>query len=286
MFVNRVNISSPISAICLNECWLTEKCDQSTIHLPNYQMFYQRGTREGHSHCGLIIYVHEQFTCREITVSNESTAWDYMCIELSHKSPNSKKHILCNVYRLPGGTVEELSTFTDEFSSFLETLKHMRLSAFVCGDYNINLLQIHSNHNVNTFFERVTSNSFFPRITLPTRLAISGTSSTLIDNIFTNNIEEDVNSRSGILINDLSDHTIIFTFQYNCKYQEQFPKFIEIEKKDEHSVNNFIDELKSLKIYDQLNNTSNCNPNENYTIFSTLVSLAKDKHLPKKENKI
>ena len=48
--------------------------------------------------------------------------------------------------------------------------------------------------------------AFFPKITLPTR--ISDNSSTLIDNIFTNNIEEaDI---SGILLNHISDHQMIF----------------------------------------------------------------------------
>ena len=49
--------------------------------------------------------------------------------------------------------------------------------------------------------------AFFKKITLPTRL--SDNSSTLIDNMFTNNIEEaDI---SGILLNHISGHQMMFT---------------------------------------------------------------------------
>ena len=51
---------------------------------------------------------------------------------------------------------------------------------------------------------------FFPRITLPTR--IQPPSFSLVDNILTNEIDKNTDSISGLLINDLSDHKIIFTF--------------------------------------------------------------------------
>ena len=45
---------------------------------------------------------------------------------------------------------------------------------------------------------------------------------------------------------------------------------------------NFIDELKSLNIYEQLTQRVDGNPQANYDIFSHLLNYAKDKHLPKK----
>ena len=59
---------------------------------------------------------------------------------------------------------------------------------------------IKTNRHYCSYFDDVVSNGFFPKITLPTRL--SDHSSTLIDNIFTNNIDEA--STSGILLT-LSD---------------------------------------------------------------------------------
>ena len=69
----------------------------------------------------------------------------------------------------------------------------------------------------NNFYDCVTEKSFFPQITLPTR--IQNESYTLIDNIFTNDIEKSIKSKSGILINDIFYHKIIFTFQENL-YRE------------------------------------------------------------------
>ena len=71
-------------------------------------------------------------------------------------------------------------------------------------------------------------NRFFPRITLPTR--IQPPSFRLIDNILTNGINNSTDSISGLLINDLSDHKIIFTFPNNKSYLVIVDKFIDIEK--------------------------------------------------------
>ena len=56
---------------------------------------------------------------------------------------------------------------------------------------------------------------FFPRINLPTRIQAS--SCTLIDNILTNNIYETAQSKSGLLINNISVQKIIFTLIFHTK---------------------------------------------------------------------
>ena len=97
---------------------------------------------------------------------------------------------------------------------------------------------------------------------MPTR--IQPPSFSLIDNILTNEIDKNIDSISGLLINDLSDHKIIFTFLNDKSYLVKVDKFIDIEKRDERSMNNFINELKSLNIYDQLDKELTGDPNENY----------------------
>ena len=124
---------------------------------------------------------------------------------------------------------------------------------------------------------------FFPRITLPTR--IQNTSHTLIDNILSNNIEDGLKSKSGILINDISDHKIIFTYEENMSYVEKNAKYIEIEKQDELSLANFVEELTLLDIHSQLDHSQQSNPQDNYKTFSKLIKCAKDKHLPKRKVK-
>ena len=95
------------------------------LNLPNYQMFFQPDNRQGHSHCGLVIYVHNQFNANDITaqLDVEHTGWDYLCLEISHQKPNSKKYLLSNIYSQPNKIVQDVNTFTDEFSLYLSLLK-------------------------------------------------------------------------------------------------------------------------------------------------------------------
>ena len=56
------------------------------------------------------------------------------------------------------------------------------------------------------FYEHVLSSSFAPKITLPTR--ICDTTSTLIDNVYTNVIEKE--HTCGIFVRPISDHQMYF----------------------------------------------------------------------------
>ena len=120
--------------------------------------------------------------------------------------------------------------------------------------------------------------AFSPKITLPTRICDS--SSTLIDNIFSNNIEEaDI---SGILLNHISDHQMMFTIVENRSYVTDVHKFIDIECNDQRSMRAFLRELEDINIYDKLEQLNDSNPQNNYDRFITLINDAKEKHLPKK----
>ena len=94
LFIQRVNVSNPVSIICLNECWLSDQSDVSMLHLPNYNMFYQVGKCPGHSHCGLITYVHDTFKSEEINIDQITTGWEQLTVEISHRTQKAKK--TCN----------------------------------------------------------------------------------------------------------------------------------------------------------------------------------------------
>ena len=89
-------------------------------------------------------------------------------------------------------------------------MKRYKKSAFICGDFKINLLEINNNRHFNTYFDSIIANGFFPRITLPTRIQASFC--TLVDNMLTNNIDETAQSKSGLFVNDISDHKISFFY--------------------------------------------------------------------------
>ena len=57
-FVSRMNLVNPISAICLQECWLGDVDNVTMFNLENYEMLFL--PKSCCRHGGLIIYVHKQ----------------------------------------------------------------------------------------------------------------------------------------------------------------------------------------------------------------------------------
>ena len=139
------------------------------------------------------------------------------------------------------------------------------------------MLSVTSNRHVTEYFDNVISSGFFPKITLPTR--IQENSNTLICQIWSNNLEESKKSKSGILINDISVHKMIFTFIENSEFIEKFDKLIKIEQKGEIAIQKFVEELKSMNIFDELNQNINDSPEDNYNKFASLLNHAREKHL-------
>ena len=85
-FINRVHSNNLISVICLNECWLSVQKDVSSLHLPNYDMYYQVGNCPGHTHCGLITNVKNSFKSNEININDDATDWKHLTVELSNNN--------------------------------------------------------------------------------------------------------------------------------------------------------------------------------------------------------
>ena len=118
---------------------------------------------------------------------------------------NGKKALICCIYRAPKTDLEQLNEF---ISNLCRNTRNK--TVYLCGDFNIDLLQHDANASTNNFIDHLYSFGLHPVITRPTR--ITGHSKTLIDNIFTTNLS---NIHSGLIINDLSDHLPIFLiFEY------------------------------------------------------------------------
>ena len=274
--LSTVNTHNPISAILLQECWIDDSAIDSLamFNLKDYNMVYQTNI-----HTTILIYIHKQFKYTLIdTINQNATGWEYLCVEMSHRTPHFQKYLFCNVYRKPGEIVDEMNGFLVEFSTLLQKVKNLNKLSYICGDYNIDLLKLKVNPRFGEFFDHIISSRFFPKITLPTRF--SDQSATLIDNVFSTNIEE--KEVSGILLNHISDYQLLFTYIENLSYIEKVSKFINIQKTDPLSVDNFINELREDNIYDRMHQPLDTNPNDSYEIFITHFQLAKDKHLPMK----
>ena len=83
---------------------------------------------------------------------------------------------------------------------------------YILGDFNINLINASSHTPTSSFLDIMYANFLFPVINRPTRITTE--SATLIDNIFTNDINN-FTHLNGILVSDITDHYPIFTIVTN-----------------------------------------------------------------------
>ena len=75
-------------------------------------------------------------------------------------------------------------SFNISFSQLLQKIKKENKKTIITGDFNLNPSNYAKNIGTYEFLESVFSSNFTPQINLPTR--ITGTSTTLIDNILIN----------------------------------------------------------------------------------------------------
>ena len=91
-----------------------------------------------------------------------------MIIECIYKHPKQGTHDFNENYILP----------------LMDKLSREKKDILIMGDLNINILNYNNDKDTTTFLNTISSNSFSPFITLPTR--VGNTSEFLIDNIFYN----------------------------------------------------------------------------------------------------
>ena len=85
------------------------------------------------------------------------------------------------------------------------------------GDFNYDLLTHEKNEIISSFLNMTLQNNFQPCITAPTRI-VEGNKPSLVDNIFSNSIE---NVISGNLFEKISDHMPNFVIIENVKYNNR-----------------------------------------------------------------
>ena len=134
--------------------------------------------------------------------------------------------------------------------------------SYIMGDFNINILNSHPH---NEFINLMTSNSLYPLISKPT--LITSSTATLIDNIFTNNLE--LNMNSGILYTDLSDHLSVFV---EPPRQKRLVRLI-----NSITMSTFRSKVEGV---DWSSVYSINSVNESYETFSGLLTLANSMSFP------
>lgn len=178
--------------------------------------------------------------------------------------------IVACVYRAQGSDIE---TFTDKFTELIDS-RIFNKSILLCGHFNISLINPQRLRTVHDFLNEMYSRFMFPVISQPTR--VTSTGATLIDNIFSNDIDNTL--YSGLLACDISDHLLVFTVNnakpinsYTANHKYKYTQ-IRSEKEIQAFRNNLIEQdwgkvyvadvnddyEEFLKIYINLYNANCC----------------------------
>ena len=130
-------------------------------------------------------------------------------------NPKGKNVIVSCIYRHPSMNPTE---FTDIYlSELLQKLSREDKTIMLMGDFNIDLLKYDTNKDSTMFLDIMYTNFLLPYITIPTRVTTH--SETLIDNIFSNNIEDGL--IFGNIITTISDHYAQFLLQKNINIEKK-----------------------------------------------------------------
>ena len=243
----------------------------SDINLQNYEYIH---TPTEADKGGTLIYISTKinYKPRKDLQIYDSTRVESTVIEILN--PKSKNTLIGCVYKHHNISEEE---FTDTFMKpFLQNLKKENKPTYIAGDFNMDLLKITKNTNINYYFDEITTNNFMPLITLPTRITAS--TKTLIDNILFNGFSPDITS--GNLLVGISDHIPQFSIIPQSN-QFHLPKKhnIHIRKFKNFDYTNFDKELFDINwTFTHHNNTHDVD--KALDLFLTEMEQLLDKYAP------
>ena len=150
---------------------------------------------------------------------------------------------------------------------------------FIAGDYNMDLIKTDNHEGTFDFLELMTTNFLLPTITIPTR--INSVNNTLIDNIFSSEINPDL--KSGNLMVGISDHLPSFMI-IPKRNQQHLPKNHNLYKRNLKNFDkeNFILEYLNINWEDELKLGRN---DTNYSMekFLERINNLIDKYIPLKK---
>ena len=129
---------------------------------------------------------------------------------------------------------------------------------YICGDYNIDLLKIETIHSNQEYYNLLCSYGFLPQI-LQTTTVVENQSPSLIDNIFTNDINDEITG--GNIYLTLSEHFSQFIsikrekIEYKSQYVyiRDYSKFSSESFRDDISIQNWNNKYDNIN--DQFNDS-------------------------------
>lgn len=196
---------------------------------------------------GTLIFISDKlkYRVRNDLKINKAKELESTFIEILNKK--DKNIIIGCIYKHPKMPIYE---FMESYMNILLIkLQNGNKNKMLLGDFNINLLNYDSDPNTTEFADSMFSSYFFPCINIPTR--ITPRSQTLIDNIFYNNINE--NLLAGNITSPISDHLIQFLIEPSSDKNESSEKITFGRSFHSFKKQKFEEELKNINWESDLN---------------------------------
>ena len=223
----------------------------SNVKLDGYTLFSSPTLTNIGGSCIYIKKKFDAFEREDLKIINEH--YEATWIEIKNK--NYKNVIVGSIYRHPHDSLDTYNNFLDYIESILNKINKENKEIYLCGDFNSDILKIDFQNSYKRFYVLLSSFGILPFILLPTRIA--GNSATIVDNIFTNNINNTI--LSGNIVTDFSDHfsqfisvqRLKFDFKSISIFTRDYSKFSEKSFRDDVSIQNFDNEFTNIN--DQFN---------------------------------
>jgi len=169
-------------------------------------------------------------------------------VEISNKN---SKNIVCGcIYRHPH---YDFSDFLFYLEAVLKTVACEGKEVYICDDFNIDLLKVNEITKHLNFYNLFCSYGFVPLIIHPSRV-VENQQPSLIDNIFSNNINDEI--YSGNIYLSLSEH--FSQFASIARDKVEIKKF-DVYDRDysNYSPSDFRDDV-SIQTWNLSNINTNC----------------------------
>ena len=138
-------------------------------------------------------------------LNSNSLEYESPWIEIKNK--RSTNIVITSIYRHPH---DNFNDFFQYLEKCLSVVAQENKELYIYGDINFDLLKIDSDHVTQRFFNLLCSFGLLPHVLQPSR--VTDNTATVIDNIFSNNIQDNI--VSGNILLTLSEH---FSISINYK---------------------------------------------------------------------
>jgi hypothetical protein len=275
-YLKTLNHKFPI--IAFSETWLNDNNSSPSLNnIDGYSIAHcHRNFKRGG---GVALYISNDlnFKIRHDLNLKDSDEYESVFVEIESHPKNT---IVGVIYRPPDRSPQ---SFIHNLSNSVNLINNEKLPSFICGDFNINLLNTSTHQESNEFLNIMYSGNFYPLVTKPTR--VTTRTSSLIDNIFCNILNDKITP--GILFNDITDHFPVFYFINKDKHSDTKNKsknnYYTKRNITNTTIASFETELYQMNWNDVLNKSS---ANESYDVFINKFTNLYDKHFPKVRKKI